>query len=509
VSASLSAPPTGTQPKQAPAFRRGEHVTDGTPTILEAMAHPAVFGPHFKGASWDAWKVFLAALFALPMDNVQLERYRQHTGRTTPPAAPFNEAELVVGRRGGKSRILALIAVYLATFRNYDEYLAPGEMATIAVIATDRKQARTIFRYVIGLLKAVPSLAGAIQDETADTITLGNRVVIEIATASFRVTRGYTFAAVLADEGAYWRSDETSANPDTEIMRAIRPGMSSIPGAILLNASSPYRRAGLLWVTFQRHWGKDGARVLVWKASTSEMNPRIDPAIIAEAYEDDPESAASEYGAEFRTDIADFISRAVVEACIEPGCHERPPARAMGRRYAAFIDAAGGSGTDSMTLAITHLEDGIPTLDAIRERRPPFSPDDVVTEFSDLMKSYGVTQAESDKWGGDWVGEAFRKQGITVDPCAKPKSDIYREVLPLLNGHRCSLLDHPRMVSQLCALERRTARGGRDSIDHPPLGHDDVANAVAGALVLVMVAAPLVFSTEILALLSVSDQRRR
>jgi hypothetical protein len=46
------------------------------------------------------------------------------------------------------------------------------------------------------------------------------------------------------------------------------------------------------------------------------------------------------------------------------------------------------------------------------------------------------------------------------------------------------LLDHPRLVAQLCALERRTARGGRDSIDHPPGAHDDVANAAAGALVL-------------------------
>lgn len=473
-----------------------------TPTILEAMNHPQVFGPFFKGPSWAAWEAWLAALFALPMDDDQLAIYRRHTGRTVPPAAPFSEAELVVGRRGGKSRILALIATYLATFRSYEEHLAPGEVATIAVIAADRKQARSIFRYITGLLEGVPSLRGAIQDQTAEAITLSNRVVIEIQTASFRVTRGYSFAAVLADETAYWR-DESSANPDTEIFRALRPGMSSIPGAILLNASSPYRRAGLLWTTFQRHYGKDGARVLVWRGTSAEMNPKIDPAIIAEAYEDDPESAASEYGAEFRSDIADFISRQVVEACIEVGCHERPPARSAGRRYSAFIDAAGGSGSDSMTLAIGNSEGGIPTLNAIRERKPPFSPDDVVTEFSDLMKSYGIFKAESDRWGGDWVGEAFRKQGITVEPCAKPKSDIYREVLPLLNAHRCSLLDHPRLVAQLCALERRTARGGRDSIDHPPMGHDDVANAAAGVLVLVKTApGPILFSNELLARVS-------
>lgn len=328
---------------------------DALPTILETMAHPAMFAPFFKGPSWDNWKAFLAALFGLPMSEPQLAVYREHTGRTTAPKSPFTEAELVVGRRGGKSRILALIAVYLATFRSYDEYLAPGEVGTIAIIAADRKQARSIFRYTLGLLQGVPSLAPAISEMTSDTITLNNRVVIEIQTASFRATRGYSFVSVLADETAFWR-DETSANPDIEIFRALRPGMSSLPGAILLNASSPYRRTGLLWTTFQRHYGRDDARVLVWKAATTVINPRIDPAIIAEAYDDDPESAASEYGAEFRNDIADFISRDVVMACVEPGCHERAPARELGRTYKLFVDAAGGSGADSMTAVISHLE---------------------------------------------------------------------------------------------------------------------------------------------------------
>ena len=452
--------------------------------IIEAMDDAALFASHFQGPTWEAWRTWLAALFALPMTPDQLALYRLHTGRETAPSVPFTEAELIVGRRGGKSRVLSLVAVFLAAFRDYTPFLAPGEVATIGIIASDRKQARSIFRFTSGLLKAVGMLAPLIEDETGETITLTNRVVIEIATASFRATRGYTYAAVLCDESAYWRSDETSANPDIEIFRALRPGMSSIPGTILLNASSPYRRAGLLWTTYQKHYGKDDARILVWKAPTLAMNPGVDPAIIAEAYEDDAESAASEYGAEFRTDIADFISRAIVESCVEPGCFERPYAGVAGR-YSAFVDAAGGSGQDSMTLAIAHAtaSDG-PVLAALRERKPPFSPDDVVNEFADLMRSYGIKSAESDRWGGDWVGEAFRKRGITVVPCAKPKSDLYREALPLLNARRCNLLDNPRLISQLCALERRTARGGRDSIDHPPGAHDDVANAAVGALLM-------------------------
>ena len=229
------------------------------------MADPEMFGPFFKGDSFAAWRAFHAAMFAEPMSEAELAIYRECTGRQEPPSEPVKEATLIIGRRGGKSRNLALIATHLATSRDYSPYLAPGEVGTCAVIASDRKQARAIFRYVHGMLHAVPDLAALILEETQDSITLANgpgcaaKVAIEIQTASFRVTRGYTFIAVLADETAFWR-DENSANPDVEIFRALRPGMATIPGAMLLNASSPYRKSGVLWRSFQRYYGKDVAR---------------------------------------------------------------------------------------------------------------------------------------------------------------------------------------------------------------------------------------------------------
>ena len=126
--------------------------------ILEALDDPSLFGPHFRGPSWAAWRAFLRALFALPAD-MPSEAFKAATGRASQPTAPFTEAALIVGRRGGKSRILALIAVYLACFRDYAHHLAPGEVATIAVLATNRPQARSIFRYISGILKAVPLFA--------------------------------------------------------------------------------------------------------------------------------------------------------------------------------------------------------------------------------------------------------------------------------------------------------------------------------------------------------------
>ena len=323
-------------------------------------------------------------------------------------------------------------------------------------------------------------LRGMVDDQTAEVINLSNRVTIEIHTASFRVTRGYTFAAVLADETAFWRNED-STNPNVEIFRALRPGLASIPGAMLLNASSPYRRTGVLYQAYAQHFGRDDARTLVWQAPTLAMNPTLDPDVIVRAFEDDPLSAAAEYGAEFRTDIADFISRAVVEACVEPGVFERPPSRI--RRYSAFIDASGGSGSDSMTIAIAHSEDNIPTLDAIRERRPPFSPDAVVAEFSALLKSYRVTRAEADKWGGTGWARRFVRTASTSSQCEAKERDLYRDVAAI--KRRALRVARPS-ASHLTALRPGASHVARRPrfIDHAPGGHDDLANAVAGALLL-------------------------
>jgi hypothetical protein len=152
--------------------------------------------------------------------------------------------------------VLALIAVFLAAFRDYSAHLAPGEQAAVAIIAADRKQAKVLLRYCVGLLRAVHMLAAMIDDELAESVTLKNGVVIEIHTGSISSPRGRTFIAVLADEIAFWRSED-SANPDADVIAAVRPGLASI--SILLMASSPYAKRGVLFTMFRRHFGKDGA----------------------------------------------------------------------------------------------------------------------------------------------------------------------------------------------------------------------------------------------------------
>jgi hypothetical protein len=148
--------------------------------------------------------------------------------------------------------------------------------------------------------------------------------------------------------------------------------------------------------------------------------------------------------------------------------------------YRAFVDPSGGS-NDAMTLAISHIEGRRVVLDCLLERRAPFSPDSVVGEFAGTAKAYGISTVTGDRYAGEWPAERFQVHGIRYEPAELNRSELYLCFLPLLNSGRLELLDHPRMVSQFCGLERRTSRGGRDTVDHAPGSHDDIANAVAGA----------------------------
>jgi hypothetical protein len=153
------------------------------------------------------------------------------------------------------------------------------------------------------------------------------------------------------------------------------------------------------------------------------------------------------------------------------------------RKWQLLTNVKDKLGSDSMTLAIAHKEGATVILDAVREVRPPFSPKATVEEYARLLKSYRCTTVYGDRYAGEWPREQFRRHSINYEPAGKSKSDLYRDFLPLVNSSAGDLLDHDRMLHQLVSLERRTPRGGKDSIDQPRGLHDDVANAVAGAVV--------------------------
>ena len=380
-------------------------------TIIDAVEDTNLFRLMFRSLeTWRAWLVVLKALFSLPMEEADLLLFKQLTGRDAPPLEQIQECWLVVGRRGGKSFIVALIAVFLACFRDYKPYLGPGERGIIMIVATDRKQARVIMRYLTALLNAVPMLAAMIERQDSESIDLNNRISIEITTASYRTVRGYTIVAFIGDEIAFWRSED-SANPAEEILAAARPAMATIPGSLLIGLGTPYKRSGPLYETYRRHYGKADSPLLVIQADTRTMNPSVPQSVIDRAMELDPIAASAEYLAQFRSDVGSFLDADLIERAIEAGRRERAPQPQL--QYFAFTDPSGGA-HDSFTLAIAHKDPKTDRLilDLCRGVKPPFDPSSVVKDFATLLKTYRCYSVVGDRYAGEWG----------ANPSAKPES---------------------------------------------------------------------------------------
>jgi hypothetical protein len=89
-----------------------------------------------------------------------------------------------------------------------------------------------------------------VKRQVANGFELSNGVDIAIATNSFRSIRGRSILCAVLDEVSFWR-DEASASPDEEVYRAIKPGVATLPGGMLIGISTPYRKAGLLFKGFE------------------------------------------------------------------------------------------------------------------------------------------------------------------------------------------------------------------------------------------------------------------
>src|SRR3954453_14884663 len=220
---------------------------------------------------------------------------------------------------------------------------------------------------------------------------------LEVRPASFRRLRGPTYVAVIADELAFWYVDAAYANPDVEILNAVEPGLATTGGPLIL-ASSPHARRGVLWEMFKRHHGAGGdPLILVAHGASRTLNPTLPQRVGDRALEQDRSRATAEYLAEFRTDVEGFGALEVVESCV--GDH-REMMPASGSFYRAFVDPSGGS-ADSFTLAVAHKDRDKHkriVIDAVRERRPPFSPEDVVEEFAALLQTYRVSSVTGDRY---------------------------------------------------------------------------------------------------------------
>ena len=428
--------------------------------------------------TWQQWRSVLKGAFGISLNREEARQFEAVAGSRKPPAHKVRELWCILGRRSGKSRVAAALAVFFAVLVDHAGKLAPGEIGHVLVLAASKDQARTIRRYAEGFLRASPVLAKFIADVTADEIRLKNNVIIAIHPANYRTIRGRTLLACIFDEIAFWRSEE-SAQPDIEVYRAVLPALATT-GGMLIAISSPYRRTGLLHTKHRDYFGQDDDGVLVIQGESEKFNPTLDLDIIERAKAEDPESALAEWAGEFRNDLSQFLDDQSLDAAIDNGRPLELPPR-DGIHYQAFTDASAGR-HDAFCIGIAHREGDRIIADVIRGRKPPFDPATVAGELAALAKEYRCSRVVGDNYSGEWVAQAFKAAGVDYTRSELPKSGLYLEGLPAFSRGAISIPNHPLLIRELRLLERRTARSGKDSVDHGPSGSDDHANVLFGAM---------------------------
>ncbi len=455
------------------------------PNIIDFITDTNLLGLSLS----DAQETLLRTVYGLPLSKTHLELYRQCTGRENAPKNAFSEVTVVAGARAGKdSRIAAPIVSYEALFGGHEKHLQRGERAIIPLVAQDQRATKIAFGYIRDYLTGSPLLASMVQEVLALEIALTNRLTISCFPSTLRSLRGWSIPVGVLDELAFFRM-EGAADSDAEIQASIRRGMLSFPNPRLIKISTPYMKSGVLFEDFKIAFGQDDPDRLVWRASSTLMNPSLKEARLDRERRLDPQRFEREYMAEFAEDLDAFLPSAWIEDAVMPGRHELPPQK--GVHYKAAVDPSGG-GADAFTLAVCHTEGNGSDTRVIQDvmrgwRRSPGKQLDLegmVKEIASILEPYHVSFVTGDRYAAGWVRERFRAEGVYYRDTDMTKAEAYLESQPLFAQGRVDLLDQAQLIRELKLLESRPRAGGRTLVDHPRGGHDDYANAVAlGAVV--------------------------
>lgn len=450
-------------------------------SIIEAIRDPNILGDQLSAAQEAA----LCALYGLPLSDAHRALAGQCAGGAWRPGVEYREAAFICGRRSGKSdKLAANVALYEAFFR--DHHLSAGETGIVLLLAQNMRQAKVVRGYIEGKIRRSPVLQRHVVAARAHELELDNRITIAIHPASFRAIRGLSVVSCICDEIAFWWTEDGYANPDIEVLRAIRPAMATFPHGKLLLVSSPYTMNGALWDIWQRRDADPDT--LVWRAPTALMNPTVSASFLAKEQARDAENYRREYGAEFTEAVSGFLSSEAIERCVVAGRTEVAPARDR-FQYTAAIDAAYKG--DRFTICIAHYDRGrdhvvVDHLGGWQgTRQQPLRLGVVLPEIKALADQYGFHRVRGDQFGAEPLKDAFQRHGLTYEELTftnQSKGDIYATLRSRIQDGTIELLDHRDSLRELRGLELENLPGGGTRIGHPRHGHDDYADAMALAV---------------------------
>jgi len=408
----------------------------------------------------------------------------------------YNEAWMIVGRRGGKTdRFASTIVAYEACFGGHEQYITRGQKAYCFQIAQDLRNAAMSLHFIFATIEGSPAGRELLDGPPIrDEIRLKNNLIIKCIPCTLKASRGFANPVAVLDEVGVWYQESDSANPDYEIYRGVRPGQLQFPNRLIVGISSPYNKQGLLFTNYEA--GTEGVNapqylkrqfrnmVIIHSPTASMQNPFVSRGSLEEERDRDPKAFERECLAIFQDSISGFLSSSLLREATMIGVFEREPQPQL-FTYVAAIDPAFRH--DAFAFSIFHLdEDGFVIQDVVRrykaDTRGPLNPDAVLKDIAPLLSAYQIVTIYSDQYHLESLQQLALRLGFIIEGVpfkASNKAMIYGSLQQLLNQRRIKLLDNSELLKELRQLEKKLTSGGVVQISAPNGQYDDLATVTA------------------------------
>ena len=438
-----------------------------------------------------------------PMTEVDL--YRHMTGRDydankVDEGDITNMINLIIGRRGGKTTLSAMLAIYCAIIRNWKPYLKKTPFATVLVLSHTREFSDEIIELIRSLVEESPILSRLINKRKTNSKSTLNlitpwivnkelqrsRVQIKTSAASSKSTRGVAACAVLADEISFWNLDESLKETDEKIMKAVRPATKQFgDDALIIKLSSPGIKQGVLYGEYQK-WQKKTlpANYVVFKTPSWVFNTILPKKEFIIEWRLDPDGFDTEYRANFVDSISNFISPEFVDMSVLAGVPHQAPDTSKDVKYFAAIDAAFKK--DKFTFSLVGVSENRVTQYVSKgwegTRHEPVRAHEVAEYIKNILKNFPVDYVAADQFAFQPLKEIFDQYNITLEehtfsPVFKKK--IYFNLKKLIHSQQLDLLDNPIQTKEIKELIVEVSGSGTIKIGHPAGGSDDFSDSLA------------------------------
>lgn len=481
---------------------------DFPPTPAQTVALKSVFGQPLDGVEFH--RVWMECKdehgnFDLKdewMTETQLYKYMTGTDYDVMKIKVRNKINFIVGRRGGKTTLAAMLAIFCAIKLNWKPYLHKTPYATVLILSHSKEFSDEVLEIIRGFIMESPILSRLInkrKKNTASTMNLSipflqkdgkveySRVQIKVGAASSKTTRGVAACAVLCDEIAFWNLDENLKESDEKVLKAVRPATKQFGRkSLLIKLSSPGIKQGVIF----NEWGKwrDGTlpgSYVCLKASSWVWNTILPKEEFIEEEELDPDGFDSEYRGNFVDSLSNFIQPEFVDLAIMNGVRFNPPEDKRSTvSYSAAIDAAYKGDVFTFSL-VGHFENRIKQY-VVKgfegSRKNPVKAHEVAKFVRTICKEYDVQEVAADQYSFQPLREIFEQYGITLveHPFTLTfKKQIYFNLKRLIHSQQMDLLDNETLKGELKSLVVEQTPSGQIRIGHPQGGTDDYADATA------------------------------